>query len=93
MIRVLHFSDPEQAYRRIAFLGVPEKEARRLVSGLRAILVSVPLADEVSSALPRLLKARGIPWARGRDVLLLSISSKAQLNHAVDGSMGRNNFV
>jgi len=88
MIRVLHFSDPEQAYRRIAFLGVPEKEARRLVSGLRAILVSVPLADEVSSALPGLLKARGIPWARGRDVLLLSISSKAQLNHAVDGSMG-----
>ncbi|MDH3238632.1 MAG: dihydropteroate synthase [Deltaproteobacteria bacterium] len=88
MIRVLHFSDPEQAHRRIAFLGVPEKEAQRLVSELRAILVSVPLADDVSSALPALLKARGIPCARGRDVLLLSVSSKAQLNHAVDGPMG-----
>jgi len=65
MIRVLNFSDPEQAHRRIAFLGVPEAEAQRLVSGLRAILVSVPLADEVSPVLPALLKARGIPYARG----------------------------
>jgi len=36
MIRVLHFSDPEQAHLRIAFLGVPEPEAhpnqRRTVS-------------------------------------------------------------
>jgi dihydropteroate synthase len=88
MIRVLHFSDPEQAHRRIAFLGVPEKEARRLVSELRAILVSVPLADDISPDLQALLKARGIPYARGRDVLLLSVSSKAQLNHAVNGSMG-----
>ncbi|MGA6993301.1 MAG: dihydropteroate synthase [Candidatus Deferrimicrobiaceae bacterium] len=88
MIRVLHFSDPEQAHRRIAFLGVPEAEARRLVSGLRAILVSVPLADEVSSALPALLKARGIPCARGRDVLLLSVSSKAQLHRAAQDPMG-----
>jgi len=85
---VLHFSDPEQAHRRIAFLGVPEIEAQRLVSGLRAILVSVPLADEVSSALPALLKAGGIPYARGRDVLLLSVSSKAQLNHAAQDPMG-----
>jgi dihydropteroate synthase len=88
MIRVLHFSDPEQAYRRIAFLGVPEAEAQRLVSGLRAILVSVPLADEVSSVLPTLLKERGIPCARGRDVLLFSVSSKAQLNHGSGDPMG-----
>ena len=88
MIRVLHFSDPEQAYRRIAFLGVPEAETQRLVSGLRAILVSVPLTDEVSSVLPALLKERGVPYARGRDVLLLSVSSKAQLNHAGGDPMG-----
>jgi dihydropteroate synthase len=82
MIRVLHFSDPEQAHRRIAFLGVPEAEAQRLISDLRAILVSVPLTERISPALPPLLEARRIPWARGRDVLLISVSSKAQLNHA-----------
>jgi dihydropteroate synthase len=88
MIRVLHFSDPEQAHRRIAFLGVPEAEAQRLVSGLRAFLISVPMADKGSPALPAHLKARGIPYARGRDVLLLSVSSKAQLNHAAQDPMG-----
>ena len=85
---MLHFSDPEQAHRRIALLGVPEAEAQRLVSGLRAFLVSVPMADEGSPALPAHLKAKGIPYARGRDVLLLSVSSKAQLNHAAQDPMG-----
>ncbi len=87
---MLHFTDPEQAHRRIAFLGVPEEEAHRFVSDLRAILLSVPLADEVSAILPVLLAARGIPHARGRDVLLLSVSSTAQLNHAAgeDGGSG-----
>ncbi|MGW8285533.1 MAG: dihydropteroate synthase [Candidatus Deferrimicrobiaceae bacterium] len=88
MIRVLHFSDPEQAHRRIAFLGVPEAEAHRLISDLRAILVSVPLEERISPALPPLLEARGIPWARGRDVLLISVSSKAQLNHAEEDRLG-----
>ena len=87
MIRVLHFSDPEQARRRIAFLGVAEDEADRFVSALRAFLVSVPHGDEVHRALPELLRRRGIPHARGRDVLLLSVSSKGQLaREAEDGS-------
>lgn len=88
MIRVLHFSDPEQAHRRIAFLGAPEGETKRLVSDLRAILLSVPLATEVSPALPALLGQRGIPYARGRDVLLLSVSSKAQLSHEAEDPVG-----
>lgn len=82
MIRVLHFSDPEQAHRRIAFLGVPEEEAVRLVSDLRAFLLSVPLSEKGTPALPALLGQRGIPHAIGREVLLLSVSSKTQLNHA-----------
>lgn len=88
MIRVLHFSDPEQAHRRIAFLGVPEEEAAQLVSDLRAFLLSVPWTDEGSPALPALLGQRGIPYATGREVLLLSVSSKTQLNHPADAPAG-----
>ncbi len=88
MIRVLHFSDPEQAHRRIALLGVTEAETKHLISNLRAILVSVPLTDVVFPVLPPLLEKRGIPWARGRDVLLLSVSSKAQLNHTEQDPFG-----
>lgn len=88
MIRVLHFSDPEQAHRRIALLGVTEAETKYLISNLRAILVSVPLTDMVSPVLPPLLEKRGIPWARGRDVLLLSVSSKAQLKHTEQDPFG-----
>ncbi len=88
MIRVLHFSDPEEAHRRIAFLGVPEVEAKRFVSDLRAFLLCVPLAGEVSTVLPGLLGQRKIPHVRGRDVLLLSVSSTGQLNHAA-GVPGR----
>ncbi len=87
MIRALHFADPEQARRRIAFLGVAEDEAGRFVSALRAFLVSVPLEDEAENTLPELLRRRGIPHARGRDVLLLSVSSKGELGRETeDGS-------
>lgn len=78
MIRVLHFPDPEGARHRILFLGAAEGDANRLVSDLRAFLVSVPLGDEVSQILPPLLRERGVPHARGRDVLLFSVSSKEQ---------------
>jgi dihydropteroate synthase len=78
MIRVLHFPDPEGARHRILFLGAAEGDADRLVSDLRAFLVSVPLGDEVSQILPSLLRERGVPHARGRDVLLFSVSSKEQ---------------
>ena len=88
MIRVLHFSDPEQARRRIAFHGVAEAEADRFVSVLRAFLLSVPSRDEVHQTLPALLGRRNIPYVRGRDVLLLSVSSIGQLDRATeDGSV------
>ena len=78
MIRVLHFPDPEGARRRVLFLGVAEEDANRLVSDLRAFLVSVPLGDEVLQTLLPLLREEGVPHARGRDVLLFSVSSKEQ---------------
>ncbi len=79
MTRVLHFADPEQARNRIVFLGVAERDADRLVAGLRAFLVSVPLEDEVSPALTEILRQRGIPHEQGRGVLLFSVSSPGQL--------------
>jgi dihydropteroate synthase len=88
----LHFSDPEQARRRIAFLGVAEDEADRFVSALRAFLVSVPLGDGVARALPAMLRERGIPCARGRDVLVLSLSSKGELDRAAGDGSGMANL-
>jgi dihydropteroate synthase len=79
MTRVLHFADPEQARNRIVFLGVAERDADRLVAGLRAFLVSVPLEDKVSPALTEILRQRGIPHEQGRGVLLFSVSSPGQL--------------
>jgi dihydropteroate synthase len=79
MIRVLHFADPEQARNRIVFLGVAKRDADRLVAGLRAFLVSIPLEDEGSPALTATLRQRGIPHAQGRGVLLVSVSSQGQL--------------
>src|SRR3972149_1452826 len=80
MIRVLHFGDPEGARRRIVFLGAAQGDAERLVGGLRAILLSIPLQDGISRDLPALLDQRGIPHARGRDVLLFSVSSMGELD-------------
>jgi dihydropteroate synthase len=79
MIRVLHYADPEQARNRIVFLGVAECDADRLVAGLRAFLVSVPLEDEISLALTAILRQRRIPHAQGQGVLLFSVSSQGQL--------------
>jgi dihydropteroate synthase len=88
MIRVLHFTDPEQARRRIAFLGASGEEAERLVSHLRAILVSVPWNEEKGASLPALLGRRGIPHARGRNVLLISAASKGELGGVEEGASG-----
>ena len=76
MIRVLHFADPEEARRRISFLGANGPEAERLAAGLRAFLVSVSPGEKISPGLPEILQQRGIPHAQGRDVLLLSVSPK-----------------
>ncbi|MGZ8440356.1 MAG: dihydropteroate synthase [Candidatus Deferrimicrobiaceae bacterium] len=88
MIRVLHFTDPEQARHRIAFLGASEDEAERLVSHLRAILVSVPWNEEKDASLPALLGRRGIPHARGRNVLLFSVASKRELDRTGEAASG-----
>ncbi|MGE5190828.1 MAG: dihydropteroate synthase, partial [Gemmatimonadota bacterium] len=79
MIRVLHYGSPEEARRRIAFLGVANPDADRLVGDLRACLVGVPLDGEDAAALPGLLGERGIPWARGTRTLLFSVSSREQV--------------
>ena len=84
----MHFADPEGARRRIAFLGAAEGDAERLVGRLRAILVSVPLKDGISRDLPALLDQRGIPHARGRDVLLFSVSSMGELGRAEEDAPG-----
>ena len=75
MSRVLHFSDPEEARRRISFLGANGPDADRLAAGLRAFLVSVPFGKEISPGLPEILRRKGVPHARGRDVLLFSGSA------------------
>ena len=76
MIRVLHYTDPEQARSRIAFLGAKGADADRIVGELRAFLISVPLENENARILPQILRQRGIPFARGKNVLLFSLSSK-----------------
>src|SRR3990172_4181065 len=88
MIRVLHFGDPEGARRRIVFLGAAQGDAERLVGGLRAILFSIPLQDGISRDLPALLDQRGIPHARGRDVLLFSVSSMGELDRRGEDAPG-----
>ncbi len=89
MVRVLHYTDPEQARRRIAFLGAAEEDADRLIEGLRAFLISVSLEDESARVLPAVLRAKGIFCARGRDVLLFSVSSNRQLETEDNGVLGR----
>jgi dihydropteroate synthase len=88
MIRVLHFTDPEQARHRIAFLGASEEEAERLVSRLRTILVSVPWNEEKDASLPALFGRKGFPHARGRNVLLFSVASKGELGSAGEAASG-----
>ncbi len=89
MIRVLHYTDPEQARRRIAFLGAKGEDADRLMDDLRAFLISAPLENEIARILPAALRKRGIPCARGRDVLLFSLSSRGQLGSIGESVPGR----
>lgn len=93
MIRVLHFTDPEGAGRRIAFLGASGADADRLLAGLRCFLVSVPMANGTTPRLLSLLDRMGIPHARGRDVVLLSFSSLSQLGPGGDGSPGAEDIL
>ncbi len=88
MIRVLHYGGPEEARRRIEFLGVSRPDADRLIEGLRAYLVGVPLDAEGADALPVLLESRGIPCARGTRALHFSVSSGVQVQAWMDDEAG-----
>ncbi len=84
MIRVLHYDDAEGARRRVEFLGVACPDADRLVDGLRAYLIGVPLGAEGAGDLGALLETRGIPCARGARTLHFSVSSREQVQGWMD---------
>ncbi len=85
MIRVLHYSEPETARRRIDFLGVSRPDADRLLGDLRPYLIGVPLDAESANGLPAVLEARGIPCARGARALHFSVSSGEQVQGWMEG--------
>jgi len=88
MIRVLHHGGPDEARRRIEFLGVARPDADRVIGGLRAHLIGVPLDAQGADALPALLERRGVPCARGTRTLHFSVSSGAQVQAWMDGETG-----
>ncbi len=88
MIRVMHHGGPEEARRRIEFLGVSRPDADRLVGDLRAHLIGVPLDAQCADALPAVLEGRGVPCARGTRTLHFSVSSGAQVEAWMDASPG-----
>ena len=85
MIRVLHYGCPEDARRRVAFLGVSRSDADRLIGDLRACLIGVSLDAEPAEALSGCLERRRIPYARGTRTLLFSVSSREQVQAWIDG--------
>ena len=85
MIRVLHYACPEEARRRIAFLGVSGADADRLVGDLRAWLIGVPLDSGPAETLPALLERHAIACARGARTLLFSVSSGEQVRGWMNG--------
>lgn len=88
MIRVLHYGCPDEARRRIGFLGVSSSAADRLIGDLRACLIGVPLDSEAAGALPEFLERRGVPCARGARTLLFSVSSREQVQAWMDRDGG-----
>ncbi len=84
----MHYRGPEEARRRIAFLGVSRSDADRLVAELRACLIGVPLEAGAADAFPALLERRGVPWARGARTLLFSVSSREQVRAWMAGDAG-----
>jgi len=93
MIRALHYGCPEEARRRIAFLGVSRSDADRLIEDLRAWLIGVPLDAEAAGALPEFLERRGVPCARGARTLLFSVSSCEQVQAWMDGAGASGNTL
>lgn len=77
MIRVLHSGGPEDASRRLGFLGVSGNDLERLLRDLRPFLLCVP-AGAPAFLLPETLARLGVPYARAGGNLLFSVSSAAQ---------------
>jgi dihydropteroate synthase len=78
VIRVLHAGGPEEASRRLEFLGVSRADRERLLRELRPYILCVP-DGELAFFLVALLARRGIPSAWGGKKLLFSVSSADQV--------------
>jgi dihydropteroate synthase len=78
VIRVLHAGGPDEASRRLGFLGVSRADRERLLRELRPYILCVP-DGELAHFLVTLLARRGIPSAWGGTKLLFSVSSGDQV--------------
>ena len=78
MIRVVHVGSPEDARKRLSFLGVSSIDAERLCSELRPFLICMRESD-VSRCLLDYLPVRGIPTAQGKEKIMFSVSSAEQV--------------
>ncbi|MCL5965824.1 MAG: dihydropteroate synthase [Deltaproteobacteria bacterium] len=89
MIRVVPFRSPEEASRRLSFLGVPAADAEGLVADLRAFLVRIPFDHPGSEKIGKDLASRGVPVVTGTGARLLSISSRDQVAAWIRDDQGR----
>lgn len=79
MIRVVSYSTPEDAARRLCFLGVPDAAAARLAADLRPYILRLPPGRPDFAALAAEAAARGIPVAAGSGGWFLAVSATDQL--------------
>lgn len=79
MIRVLSYRTPEEARRRLDFLGVPEGERSGLLAQLRPYLLFVPGDPETLLKLSRLLAVCAIPAAAAGRGMVFSVSGEEGL--------------
>lgn len=85
MIRVLHAGDPEEAHRRLVFLGTAPADADRLCAELRSYLLCVP-EGETARILWVHLSGKGVRAAWGGRRLLFSVSSPEQVGRWMEES-------
>jgi len=78
VIRVLHTGDPEEAHRRLVFLGTAPSDADRLCAELRPYLLCVP-DGRTARILWAYLSGRGVRTAWGGRRLLFSVFSPEQV--------------
>ncbi|MDA8121380.1 MAG: dihydropteroate synthase [Deltaproteobacteria bacterium] len=78
MIRVLHAGGPEEAARRLGFLGVSRSGRETLLRELRPCILCVT-NEELAVSLAELLVRLGVPSAWAGKKLLFSVSSAEQV--------------